>query len=109
MRTAILLTQSLTAIGLYVSLALGAPSAAAIVDLGYATYQGILVQDPVTNQTNTNFLGVRDAAPPTGAPEVDLCHSPFSKSYTELFVIFDIQVQLGSARPELQPPPLAFS
>ncbi|KAF8170425.1 Alpha/Beta hydrolase protein [Pholiota molesta] len=76
MRTAILLAQSLTAIGLYVSLALGAPSAAPIVDLGYATYQGILVQDPVTNQTNTNFLGVRYAAPPTGAARFRAARAP---------------------------------
>ncbi|KAF8183427.1 Alpha/Beta hydrolase protein [Pholiota molesta] len=42
-----------------VSAAFGAPAAAPTINLGYATYQGILVQDPVTNQTNTNFLGVR--------------------------------------------------
>ncbi|PPQ79101.1 hypothetical protein CVT25_002894 [Psilocybe cyanescens] len=38
-----------------------------IVDLGYAQYQGRLVQDQVSNATHTQFLGVRYAAPPTGA------------------------------------------
>ncbi|KAH9481797.1 putative secreted lipase [Psilocybe cubensis] len=37
-----------------------------VVDLGYAQYQGRLVQDPVSNATHTQFLGVRYAAPPTG-------------------------------------------
>ncbi|KAF8969096.1 Alpha/Beta hydrolase protein [Flammula alnicola] len=46
--------------------AFAAPSPAPLVDLGFARYQGILVQDAVTNQTNTNFLGMRFAAPPIG-------------------------------------------
>ncbi|KAF4614285.1 hypothetical protein D9613_007996 [Agrocybe pediades] len=37
-----------------------------VVDLGYAKYQGVLVQDVLTNATNTQFLGIRYAAPPTG-------------------------------------------
>ncbi|KAH9481796.1 putative secreted lipase [Psilocybe cubensis] len=46
------------------SLAVGAPP---IIDLGYAQYQGTVVQDKVTNATHTQFLGIRYAAPPTGA------------------------------------------
>ncbi|PPQ80160.1 hypothetical protein CVT25_001453 [Psilocybe cyanescens] len=38
-----------------------------IVNLGYAQYQGTVVQDKVTNATHTQFLGVRYAAPPTGS------------------------------------------
>ncbi|KAF9475480.1 alpha/beta-hydrolase [Pholiota conissans] len=37
------------------------------VDLGYATYQGISVVDCITNKTNTEFLGIRYATPPTTA------------------------------------------
>ncbi|KAF9541669.1 alpha/beta-hydrolase, partial [Agrocybe pediades] len=37
-----------------------------VVDLGHAKYQGVLVQDVLTNATNTQFLGIRYAAPPTG-------------------------------------------
>lgn len=33
-----------------------------VVDLGYAKYQGVAVP----NTTNTQFLGIRFAAPPTG-------------------------------------------
>ncbi len=54
------------------------PTSSPIVDLGYATYEGILVQDTQTNQTNINFLGVRYAASPTGiSPEV--CPSNLSE------------------------------
>lgn len=66
MRSALSLVKSLAVAVLCVPAAFGAPAATPTVNLGYATYQGILVQDPVTNQTNTNFLGVRYAAPPTG-------------------------------------------
>ncbi|PPQ80630.1 hypothetical protein CVT25_001636 [Psilocybe cyanescens] len=38
-----------------------------IVNLGYAQYQGTLLQDKVTNATHTQFLGLRYAAPPTGS------------------------------------------
>ncbi|PPQ80632.1 hypothetical protein CVT25_001638 [Psilocybe cyanescens] len=38
-----------------------------IVNLGYAQYQGMVVQDEVTNATHTQFLGLRYAAPPTGS------------------------------------------
>ncbi|PPQ80157.1 hypothetical protein CVT25_001450 [Psilocybe cyanescens] len=38
-----------------------------IVNLGYAQYQGMVVQDGVTNATHTQFLGLRYAAPPTGS------------------------------------------
>ena len=50
-----------------------APSPNPIVDLGYATYQGVLVQDAQTNQMNTYFLGVRYAAPPTGTASQTQC------------------------------------
>ncbi|KAF9479976.1 alpha/beta-hydrolase [Pholiota conissans] len=46
------------------------------VNLGYATYQGILVQDTFTNQTNTNFLGVRYAAAPTGTYRFRAARAP---------------------------------
>ena len=52
---------------------LGAPNDSAIhspppiVDLGYAKYQGLSVVDSVNNKSNTNFLSIRYAAPPTGA------------------------------------------
>ena len=36
------------------------------VNLGYATYQGVSFQDNVSGDTNTQFLGIRYAAPPTG-------------------------------------------
>ena len=36
------------------------------VSLGYATYSGVPFFDAVSNTTNTQFLGVRYAAPPTG-------------------------------------------
>ena len=36
------------------------------VDLGYARYQGVPFLDPITNITNTQFLGIRYAAAPTG-------------------------------------------
>ncbi|TFK35580.1 Carboxylesterase [Crucibulum laeve] len=39
-----------------------APAATNVIDLGYATYQGSFNQ----NTTNTQFLGIRFAAPPTG-------------------------------------------
>ncbi|KAF9544591.1 alpha/beta-hydrolase [Agrocybe pediades] len=38
-----------------------------VVDLGYAKYQGTIVKDSVTGSTNSQFLGIRFAAPPTGA------------------------------------------
>lgn len=63
------------------SIALGACAATAAavsstptVNLGYATYQGVLVEDPLSNQTNINFLGVRYAANPTGIPYMLLSH-----------------------------------
>ncbi|PPQ79378.1 hypothetical protein CVT25_002648 [Psilocybe cyanescens] len=37
-----------------------------VVDLGYAKYQGVVIQDQVSNATHTHFLGIRFAAPPTG-------------------------------------------
>ncbi|KAF9557097.1 alpha/beta-hydrolase [Agrocybe pediades] len=42
-------------------------SSTPVVNLGYAQYQGVVVQDKVTNATHTQFLGIRYAAPPTGA------------------------------------------
>ena len=41
-------------------------SAKPVVTLGYAKYQGIPVVDSASGVTNTNFLGIRFAAPPTG-------------------------------------------
>jgi len=37
------------------------------VSLGYATYSGVPFFDALSNTTNTQFLGVRYAAPPTGS------------------------------------------
>lgn len=37
-----------------------------LVDLGYATIQGSVVQDRVTGNDHTAFLGVRYAAAPIG-------------------------------------------
>lgn len=59
--------KTLTALVLCVYTAAAASPPTPIVNLGYATYEGILVQDAQTNQTNINFLGVRYAASPTGA------------------------------------------
>ncbi|KAF9479977.1 alpha/beta-hydrolase [Pholiota conissans] len=66
-----------------------ATSASPTVNLGYATYQGILVKDTVTNQTNTNFLGVRYAAPPTGAARFRAARPP----------AFTAGVQVAGAQP----------
>jgi hypothetical protein len=46
------------------------------IDLGYSTYQGFTIADPVTNKTNTNFLGIRYAAPPTAALRFAAPHPP---------------------------------
>ncbi|KIJ43139.1 hypothetical protein M422DRAFT_60334 [Sphaerobolus stellatus SS14] len=45
-----------------------------IVDLGYATYQGV----PISNTTNTQFLGIRFAASPTGSLRFRAPHPPAS-------------------------------
>lgn len=37
------------------------------VDLGYATYQGVPFADTISGTNNTQFLGIRYAAPPTGS------------------------------------------
>ncbi|KAF9544962.1 alpha/beta-hydrolase [Agrocybe pediades] len=42
-------------------------ASAPVVNLGYAQYQGAIIQDKVTNATHTQFLGIRYAAPPTGS------------------------------------------
>lgn len=56
---------------LYISLtnAQNSPSAAVlpIINLGYATYQGVPFKDVITGATNIQFLGIRYAAPPIGA------------------------------------------
>ena len=49
------------------SLPTSGPPAQPIASLGYATYSGVPFFDAVTNTTNTNFLGIRYAAPPTGS------------------------------------------
>jgi len=46
--------------------ATGSSSASAVVDLGYAKYEGVPIRDHVTNAAHTQFLGIRYAAPPTG-------------------------------------------
>jgi len=46
--------------------AASAPPPQPTVSLGYATYSGVPFFDTVSNTTNTNFIGVRYAAPPTG-------------------------------------------
>jgi len=43
-----------------------APPPQPTVSLSYATYSGVPFFDTVSNTTNTNFLGVRYAAPPAG-------------------------------------------
>ncbi|PPQ63569.1 hypothetical protein CVT24_004866 [Panaeolus cyanescens] len=40
--------------------------AAGVVDLGYAKYRGTTVHDAISNTNNTQFLGIRYAASPTG-------------------------------------------
>ena len=67
------ISKILAAFALCVHAAAVSPSPAPIVDLGYAKYQGILVQDTQTNETNTYFLGMRYAAPPTGTASQTQC------------------------------------
>ncbi|KDR78748.1 hypothetical protein GALMADRAFT_64526 [Galerina marginata CBS 339.88] len=55
---------------------LGAPGASPVVDLGYARYQGVPVQDKVTNATHTQFLAIRYAAAPTGSARFRAPASP---------------------------------
>ncbi|KJA16236.1 hypothetical protein HYPSUDRAFT_147970 [Hypholoma sublateritium FD-334 SS-4] len=62
-----------------------------IVNLGYSTYEGILVQDAQTNQTNINFLGVRYAASPTGTLRFRAAQTP----------AFTSGVQTASAQPAM--------
>ncbi|KAF5327175.1 hypothetical protein D9619_004625 [Psilocybe cf. subviscida] len=52
---------------LHITAALGAAVAPPpIVNVGGTQYQGFTSVDPSNNATNTNFLGIRYAAPPTG-------------------------------------------
>ncbi|KAF8150917.1 Alpha/Beta hydrolase protein [Crassisporium funariophilum] len=51
-------------------------SSAPIVDLGYSKFQGVPFQDTLANKTNTQFLGLRFAAPPTGALRFGAPQSP---------------------------------
>lgn len=57
-----------------------APFPELTVDLGYSIYQGISVADPVINKTNTNFLGIRYAAPPIATLRFSAPHPPASTS-----------------------------
>ncbi|KAH9486198.1 putative secreted lipase [Psilocybe cubensis] len=50
----------------YAAAAILGRTAGPVVDLGYAKYQGLVVEDAVSNATRTHFLGIRFAAPPTG-------------------------------------------
>ena len=62
-------TKTIAYFILYVSCYFVAPIFAqtdAIVDLGYARYQGVSYLDPVNKANNTQFLGIRYAAAPTG-------------------------------------------
>ncbi|KAH9486199.1 Lipase 4 [Psilocybe cubensis] len=52
---------------IYGAVSTHAATSAPIVNLGYAKYQGEIVQDQTSNATHTRFLGIRFAAPPTGA------------------------------------------
>ncbi|KJA20548.1 hypothetical protein HYPSUDRAFT_68416 [Hypholoma sublateritium FD-334 SS-4] len=61
-----------------------------IVDLGYAKYQGISALDSVSNKTNTNFLSIRYAAPPTGTLRFAAPKAPEATK----------GVQLASAQPD---------
>ncbi|KAF8177596.1 Alpha/Beta hydrolase protein [Pholiota molesta] len=87
-----ILARNLAVFALCISSVFGAP-AVPIVNLGYATYQGIIVQDTLTNQTNTNFLGVRYAAPPTGALRFRAASAP----------AFTPGVQMANAQPAICP------
>ncbi|KAF9479662.1 alpha/beta-hydrolase [Pholiota conissans] len=75
----ILLAKKLS-LSLCISSALAVPATTALasltVDLRYATYQDVLVKDVITNQTNTNFLGMRYATPPTGAARFRAARPP---------------------------------
>jgi hypothetical protein len=59
---------SLALLGLAAYVCAASPSAAPIVDLGYAKYQGTFNATANT----TNFLGVRYAAPPLGMAVISL-------------------------------------
>ncbi|KAF9557104.1 alpha/beta-hydrolase [Agrocybe pediades] len=56
-----------TAVAFLVQTNASPAASAPVVNLGYAQYQGVVVQDKVTHATHTQFLGIRYAAPPTGA------------------------------------------
>ncbi|KAF9048790.1 alpha beta-hydrolase [Panaeolus papilionaceus] len=51
-------------------------NAAAVVDLGYAKYQGVPSLDPIANTTNTKFIGIRYAANPIGPLRFSAPHPP---------------------------------
>jgi len=52
------------------------PAPQPTVSLGYATYSGVPFFDTISNTTNTNFLGIRYAAPPTGSLRWAAPHPP---------------------------------
>ncbi|KDR78749.1 hypothetical protein GALMADRAFT_63744 [Galerina marginata CBS 339.88] len=83
------LTHSFASLTLAVFLSLVAqtvatPAAAPLVNLGYAQYQGVTVQDKVTNATHTQFLGMRYAAPPTGSRRFSAPAAPATTSGVQL-------------------------
>ncbi|KAF8886048.1 Alpha/Beta hydrolase protein [Gymnopilus junonius] len=85
--------RMLHTLGLFISISALAKAAPAplVVNLGYAQYQGVTVQDKVTNATHTQFLGIRYAAPPTGSLRF---RAPASPAFTA-------GVQLANTEPSM--------
>ncbi|KAF9475482.1 cephalosporin esterase [Pholiota conissans] len=78
------LSRTFVAVLLPASLVIAGLSSPPTIDLGYSTYQGISVVDPITNKTNTNFLGLRYAAPPTADLRFSAPHPPASTSGVQI-------------------------
>ena len=75
------------------------PTGTVTVDLGYARYQGVPFLDPITNITNTQFLGIRYAAAPTGRG----CFFSFF-----CFLLFNIYFFTGNSIGEIQKASTSF-
>ena len=77
----------------YFALKIFAQQDTAIVDLGYARYQGVSYLDPVNHTNNTQFLGIRYGAAPTGR-------------VVHIFTWITFSLEIGSRRfrgPQLPP------
>jgi len=81
----------LSVLSLVAAVSVAAPPTPPVVNLGYAQYQGVPVQDKVTNATHTQFLGMRYAAPPTGSGRFNPPAAPATTP----------GVQLASAEPPM--------